>query len=429
MSTLAARPLHAVEPAPSASVAPDRPRRRHHVHLPGAVFVLVTLGIALGAFNTQNNLLFWCLGLGITAVLVSGVVNARSLMALRVDREVLGSPTLGGPVTIRYRVANISRFMPAFAVVLRERPARGEHLRLALPPADIPYLGPRRVLEVTLTGRALRRGQAILDEVRLSTAFPFGISRKSVTYSRPCRVLVRPPVLPIRDGLLDPPPRRGQGSDVSAAAPGQGVDFFAVREYRPGDYPRRIAWKPTARTGELRIAQTAAVLPPRVHLELDLGDGATDESALEASICLAASVLAEALRIGHAAAFSVPSAGIFFPSRAGARQLAEILDALARLEIEPHASLHRPDLPATAAGADTARARRIVIHAGATPAGSPDGTRHLSALRAQDVLRQPEALATLLGLARPPRAVRWLAAPAWLTRRFGAAGSTRGGGT
>ncbi|MBO6514819.1 MAG: hypothetical protein JJ974_12725, partial [Phycisphaerales bacterium] len=46
----------------------------------GFLFVFVTLFIALGAINGQNNLLFWLFGFSIAALVVSGIITGSALM-------------------------------------------------------------------------------------------------------------------------------------------------------------------------------------------------------------------------------------------------------------------------------------------------------------------------------------------------------------
>src|SRR5207253_2912685 len=47
-----------VSAPPVLLTSPARPLRRYHFHAPGLVYILVTLFIAIGAINSQNNLLF-----------------------------------------------------------------------------------------------------------------------------------------------------------------------------------------------------------------------------------------------------------------------------------------------------------------------------------------------------------------------------------
>jgi len=48
-------------------------------------------------------------------------------------------------------------------------------------------------------------------------------------------------------------PRRGRPGEYSAATGGAGLDFADLRPYAPGDDPRHIDWRASARAGETRV--------------------------------------------------------------------------------------------------------------------------------------------------------------------------------
>src|SRR5436309_1051785 len=96
----------------------QRIRRRYHFGPGGLLYIFVTLLIALGAFNSGNNLLYWTFGFALSLLLVSGVISGAMLMGLRVEREWVSGAMVGGQVRVRYRLRNIGRLVPAFALTI-----------------------------------------------------------------------------------------------------------------------------------------------------------------------------------------------------------------------------------------------------------------------------------------------------------------------
>jgi uncharacterized protein (DUF58 family) len=101
--------------------------------------------------------------------------------------------------------------------------------------------GTEQLVSVALPTR--RRGWLPLPRMRLSTTFPLGLWRAWAWWHPQARVLV----LPRPETPAPPPPDSGSAGTERS---GQGEDdFAAIRPFRPGDSPRRLAWKAMARTG------------------------------------------------------------------------------------------------------------------------------------------------------------------------------------
>lgn len=114
---------------------------------------------------------------------------------------------------------------------------------------------------------------------------------------------------------------------------GDGVEFDAIREFRPGDRPRHVHWPTSARTGRLHVRTTLAENDTEVLLLVDAyGDlPGADGGSLDRTVHAAASVAAWCARTGDRVAMRVLGADVTpVPAGAGRRQLMRVLGTLAR---------------------------------------------------------------------------------------------------
>jgi uncharacterized protein (DUF58 family) len=364
--------------------------RRYHLHVPGFLYVGLTLLVGLAAVNRQNNLLFWVLGVMLSALLISGIVSGVMMQSLRVKRLVTGNGLVGEPLAVRYAVNNRSRLFPAFGIHIEERPVAGKAgwSRLMTPArAWVMHLGPRE----TVHGEAIywprQRGQVRFDQLRIWTTFPFGIVKKSITISQPQHTLIYPLLYELRPEVLGAVAPQGLSGTKISPHTGAGDDYYGMREFRPGDQLRQIAWKRTACLDQLVCIERTKPTPPRLRVVINLttptdrlsvtDDGGTSPRALEErAISLAASIVHAADRSGFEVGLTLP--GLGEPSlliRRGHWHRSKIMAALAGIDL---------DAPRVAPGPAPAthgeRAGQIVIHPHRVePAIGRDDALHLTA--------------------------------------------------
>lgn len=322
---------------------------RYHLSLNGALYVGVTLLLGVGAVNSQNNLLYIAFGLAIGGMLVSGLLSGAMLTGLRAERGEIESGAAGEALVVRYRVTNRNRLAPAFALVMEETAggvATWPRL-MAAPRGGAVHVGPGQTVWIDAPSAPFRRGEALFEGFRATTSFPFGIVRKSVRFRAPGRALVRPEAAPVDGEAVRRAAMRAERDASRDARVGRGLDYVGLREYLPGDSLRRIAWRASARTGELVVREETRPSAGRLWVELELdalperggGDVGAVERANERAISVAAGLILEASRAGVAVGLSVPGVGVrrepvdapsgrALPSRVGL-----LLDDLARIDL------------------------------------------------------------------------------------------------
>ncbi|MCL1900633.1 MAG: DUF58 domain-containing protein [Promicromonosporaceae bacterium] len=134
-----------------------------------------------------------------------------------------------------------------------------------------------------------RRGRWPLGPLRVSSLDAFGLARSTTTLGEPLLVTVWPRTsdLESRARLLGDIDQTGSGSRLASA------DDAVLREYVPGDDPRRVHWPTAARLGELmvRADEAAGVRPVTVLFDLALLGEEHGEWALELAASIACSLL------------------------------------------------------------------------------------------------------------------------------------------
>ena len=124
---------------------------------------------------------------------------------------------------------------------------------------------------------------------------------------------------------------------------GMGSELLELREYVPGDPPKSIAWKVSARRDKLMTRQYESEVPVRVQLIVDgtLGTrvGGFGQRLLDQMTCVAASVARSAISVGD------PVGAVLFDERGqrriaaggGDRSFFNLLEALSEFSVPPSA--------------------------------------------------------------------------------------------
>jgi uncharacterized protein (DUF58 family) len=339
-------------------------RRRYHVHAPGLLYLGLVVAVGVVAAQRPSNLLVWVFAAMLAGVLVSGVLSGWPLMRIAVRRSVPATASAGEPMLVRYEVTQRSRTWPAFAITVRELPGG---IADACPvPAFVRHVGPGQAVLAETVAWPTARGPLRFGAFRAETTFPFGLLRKSVTFEGAAECLVLPRPVELRPGALRSLVSDGRPGPGTVSRVGPGSDYVGLREYRPGDAIRSVAWRRSSATGHLTVIERSVDASPRLHVVLDLRRptaelrlaGGADPRALEEdAIVLAASLLSAGVREGMESGLTVlglPGARVRV--RAGRRQLDRAMLALASLDL---------DAPRDAVGrlaAVDARDALLVVH-------------------------------------------------------------------
>lgn len=158
----------------------------------------------------------------------------------------------------------------------------------------LPVLGPKATSTIELWFDDPQRGVYAGAVARLSSAAPAGLARSRRRFNVDSPAVVYPGWQLISSDWATG--QKNTGYMVSSAIPTRNTasEYLGVRDYRPGDSPRSIHWRTSARTNNLAVieyarqtAMTPVFLVDRFS-EADKGEGAA--STFETAVSIAASL-------------------------------------------------------------------------------------------------------------------------------------------
>lgn len=288
----------------------------------GVWFVVLTLIIGIAGTNTGNNGLYMVMAVMFSTLIISGVLSRNNVRQLAAVVSPPSELFVGEPALFRLEVSNDSRLMPRWLLMASLAPDR--------PGVLFPYLSRRGRGEAAIEIVPQERGVHAVRAVHFSTLFPLGFFSKGMRRTLNLEVIVYPSLIP-GDVV-----RRDSGDSMGARLSGRagwGFDLHSLRPMRPGDDPRRIHWKQTARTGEMVFMEREAEESRRLSIVLDNAvdpaGGELERQRFERRISAAASAAVEHLGQGWDVELVTRTVKVSFGS--GSRQRRRLLEALALL--------------------------------------------------------------------------------------------------
>lgn len=244
----------------------------------------MTFGLGFAAINTGNNLLFLLLGMTLSVIVASGMLSEAVLRNLRAEREPPDRTYAGRPASGHFTIENPNPW-PSLSVEVAEMNAVctvGPRAGTEMEARRVPWwkFWRRRTPEpddetdsesqqtiasaygVRIEANSRRRldahyvfparGVYRLEGLELVTRFPFSLFEKR----RSLRAQATHTVFPEPREPGDWAPRiRSAFGERSGDEAGRGDEYYALREYRPGEDKRGIHWKRSASRGDLVVKE------------------------------------------------------------------------------------------------------------------------------------------------------------------------------
>jgi uncharacterized protein (DUF58 family) len=263
-------------------------------------FMIMVVLLGAGLWQ-QVNLILLVSTLAAGPFLASWLGGRALLRRLSVTRRVPSYVFSGDPLVVDYTLENGRRWTAALALFVEDslvavdRSAPGAAIT---PRAFFPRVPAQDRARLRWQGPTPRRGKYHFRNLDLGTRAPFGLVERRVTVPLEEEIVVYP-----RIGRLtrrwfqlqrqSSEHRRGKRHDRSS----QQEEYHGLRDYRPGDSPRWIHWRTSARRGELMVKefeqqneQDLAILIdpwlPRTKVAPELREAMEQAISFAATVCL-----------------------------------------------------------------------------------------------------------------------------------------------
>jgi uncharacterized protein (DUF58 family) len=298
------------------------------------IAVVVT---GIGLLKAINLLLLLGYALLLTA-LVNLFLAFRHSRRLTGRRRILGPLFAGSECPVEVELTNPGK-----------RRRRGLELEDFGPGQDlswpVPLLEPDSSYRLRGLAGPLRRGRHRWGGLWVGSSYPFGLIRRAYLLVPPEEVLVLPALGRLRADRLHRLPGGLEAlrrpSRRSVVTPAAQAELHGLRDYRPGDSPRAVHWRSSARRGKLLVREFEE--PPGDELLIVLDPGLADtapaaQAAFEDAVSLAATLCWEWSRRGRWLGLVVAAPQpIILGGLADRAHAIRLLEALAVVQAGPRA--------------------------------------------------------------------------------------------
>jgi len=278
----------------------------------GMVFLGLTVFVGFAAMNTGNNLLYLTFGMMLSFVAASGVLSMVNLLGIDIKPNLPNDVFALSPNYIRFSLTNLKPLIPSYALTVDLNGSKG----------FLSYLPSRSTKDVSVSYIFKRRGWNLIPEVHVYTKFPFGFFKKWIRFELDDEeVLVYPKV---RRVAVDPEQFRISAGESAVERLGHGAEIRSLRDYMPGDNPKLIHWKSSAKMDKVILREFEDEESERIYLEFNPGK---NTNSLEGEISRVASVFLELLKTSAEVVFVAPTET--FSTSSGSRSPKPVLTYLA----------------------------------------------------------------------------------------------------
>lgn len=313
-------------------------KRRTRLYRDGLIFLGVLIVVFLGAVVRQVNLLLLFASILFCFVVFDWRLGRRMLLGLRVRRRAPVGATAGEPFLVSVELENTRRRLPSWGIVVEEtvtplsdfgessferfapsqasdgkkrRLFSGKRGKVFRPICYFEEVRPQTVQSESWAGRLPRRGRYQLGPLTVSTRFPLGFFRSSITISESAAFFVAPKIGRLsHEWLMSLHEKAEEKSRRSSRVERFGEEMFGVRDWQPQDARKWIHQRASAKYRKLLVRQYQRQTVQTTALALDLYDPAQDirleaMENRERAVSFAATLLMELVKRNSAAAFGM----------------------------------------------------------------------------------------------------------------------------
>lgn len=300
----------------------------------------VAVSVCAAAINSQAPLLFVLFGAMIGAMHISAVLSRLIVAGVHLRRDLPERVWQNQTVHLGYYLTNTRRHGSALGLSIEEVAPEG----IECAPGYCVHLAPQTVFRAGGRFAPRFRGRIRMNQVHLSTSFPFGLLSARKRLSCPADLVIWPARGRLKTRLLLSGAVDTSQSPPSPATGGQD-EFFGLREYRRGDNPRWIHWRRSAGRTVPVMREMSRLLPEVLWVILDTycdwvhPSGQAREKMIRFTATLIDHALGRDYQVGLALAYA-DRVKVYRPA-AGRGQQCMLLDALSDIDANTRHPLRR----------------------------------------------------------------------------------------
>ncbi|MCA9041894.1 MAG: DUF58 domain-containing protein [Planctomycetaceae bacterium] len=244
-------------------------RQRMRITPQGMMLMVLMLVFLIASMLSHSNMMILMFSFIAGAFVVNGALGMTMVRSAEVRRRTPTSVMAGEKLAINIEYTNKSRIRSAWVMVVRDTIHHEEEsLQAEVLLARIPS---RQTTSSYYDFRPMRRGEYRFGPLEVITSSPLGMVERGHVFDVQDELIVYP-----RTGKLTTLWKKERSTAAELVQQKQtrkGVfddEFHSMREYRPGDNPRAIHWRTSARRNELMIREFHQSRDDDVLLMIDL---------------------------------------------------------------------------------------------------------------------------------------------------------------
>jgi len=239
---------------------------RNRVMLPreGMMYLLIMIVAFVASLIGRSNMLMLVFSIMAGPFIVNGWVTFSLLRRNHVRRAVPPRAMAGETISVEVTLQNRKLWFSSWLMVVRDRVGRsseggflGPSTEMGLEPTVLfASVKPRTERSACYQLRLNRRGRYQFGPLEVSTRFPLGLVERGFIIDEHGEMLVYPPI-----GILSSRWHRESqlaAEMVERQQTRKGMfedEFHHLRNFRPGDSPREVHWRTSARMNELMVQE------------------------------------------------------------------------------------------------------------------------------------------------------------------------------
>lgn len=336
------RSLRAAHSSQTATNRPIWNRNRMAITREGIVYVTIMSVMFLGSIIGRTNMLMFVFAMMIGPWVLNGWIAFSMVRRTNAKRVLPHRAIAGELVSIEIEVANRKWFLSSWLLAARDQVAHvRDRFQAATLFARVPA-GQTRHSHYFV--RFSQRGEYSFGPLELTTHFPLGLIERGLLFNDFAKLIVHPRVGRMTSRWRSDLWNATELAEQRRMRAGLFDDeFHRIREYRPGDNPKAIHWRTTARSGELMVREFQQTRDRDLVLLIELWQPAdpttSDLDRVELAISFAATVLHENQRQSREARLRMIVVGSRTSAWDHLSSLEQALDQLALASASPNANV------------------------------------------------------------------------------------------